>query len=115
MKQNSNYTITKAVVDTTSQEVTDIYVNGNNHFTAGDAVSLEDNKTVSINAVTGNTSTEIEPSDTYDAMKKVTLTLDKSGIKNNQSTTVAETFTDEVTITIPEGEAWTGTVTITKA
>lgn len=113
MKQNSNYTITKAVVDATSQEVADIYVNGNNHFTA--EASLEDNKTVSINAVTGDASTEIEPSDAYNAMKKVTLTLDKSGIKNNQSTTVAETFTDEVTITIPEGEAWTGTVTITKA
>ena len=43
--------------------------------TAGAGIDLESNKAVSINASTYTQAVEITPSDTYEAMEKVTLTL----------------------------------------
>ncbi len=112
MKQNSNYTITKAVVDTTSQEVTDIYVNGNNRFAPySTPVEVEENHTDTIDVINSTDSVEIEPSDGYDAMEKVTVTLDKSGIVNNPAITLSG-ISSELSIEIPRGSAWTGIITI---
>ena len=43
--------------------------------TAGAGIDLESNKAVSVNASTYTQAVEITPSDTYEAMEKVTLTL----------------------------------------
>lgn len=43
--------------------------------TAGAGIDLEANKAVTVNAVEYAQAIEIEPSDTYEAMEKVTLTL----------------------------------------
>lgn len=43
--------------------------------TSGAGIDLESNKTVSVNASTYTQAVEITPSDTYEAMEKVTLTL----------------------------------------
>lgn len=43
--------------------------------TAGAGIDLEKNKAVSVNASTYTQAVEITPSDTYEAMEKVTLTL----------------------------------------
>ena len=111
MKSNSNYTITKSVVDTTSQEVTDIYVNGNNHFAPYSApVEVEENHT----AIISPTSTDpvvIEPTEGYDAMEKVTVTIDKSELVNNPEVTLSG-ISEATTIVIPRGSAWTGIITI---
>ena len=112
MKSNSNYTITKAVVDTTSQEVTDIYINGNNHFAPySTPVEVEENHTDTIDVLSNTEPVEIEPSDGYDAMGKVTVTLDKSGFVNNPTVTLSG-ISDEISIEIPRGTAWTGIITV---
>ena len=43
--------------------------------TAGAGIDIESNKAVSVNASTYTQAVEITPSDTYEAMEKVTLTL----------------------------------------
>ena len=43
--------------------------------TSGAGINLESNKAVSVNASTYTQAVEITPSDTYEAMEKVTLTL----------------------------------------
>ena len=48
--------------------------------TSGAGVDLESNKTATVNASTYTQAVEITPSDTYEAMEKVTLTL--TGIVN---------------------------------
>ena len=74
MASNSNFNITKVVVDATSQEITSLEVNGK-AVSTGSSVELESNKTATINVNTYTEPVEITPSEGKDAMEKATITL----------------------------------------
>ena len=68
---NSNFNITKLTVDPVTQEPSAAEINGV-HFTAGESVEIQTNKTVTISE---NGTITISPATGYDAMKKVTATV----------------------------------------
>lgn len=69
---NTNFKITDFTVDATSQELTSVKIN-NKSF--GSNVSLEDNKTKTINVSTYTEPVEVTPTSGKDGMKKATITL----------------------------------------
>lgn len=71
---NSNFNITKVVVDPTSQEISSLEVNGKAVET-GPVVELQDNRRETINVGTYTVPVVITPSKGYDAMEKATITL----------------------------------------
>lgn len=74
MVSNSNFEITNFTVDPTSQKITSIEVNGE-QIEMGTPVTVEDNKTASINVSTYSSPVEITPTSGNDAMAKATVTL----------------------------------------
>lgn len=81
---NTNFKITDFTVDATSQELTSVKIN-NKSF--GSNVSLEDNKTATINVSTYTEPVEVTPTSGKDGMKKATITL--SNIPSGTSTLYA--------------------------
>lgn len=71
---DSNFNITKVTVDTTSQKVSSIEINGE-AFSSGSSATLQDNKSVTINTGGYTTPVEVTPNTGYDGMKKATITL----------------------------------------
>lgn len=122
---NSNFNITKVTVDPTSQEITNLEINGK-AFESGGEVNLEekvfDSETpLNVTHLFSGKPDElvIGPSSGYDGLESVTiqpggltgypgegLEIKEDQYVNAQWTAIART------ITIPEGEAWTGTITI---
>ena len=74
MKSNSNLTITDYKVDPASQQISEVYINGEKLET-GSPVTVEDNKTATINVSTYTSPVEITPTSGNDAMAKATVTL----------------------------------------
>ena len=74
MKSNSNLMITDYKVDPTSQQISEVYINGEKLETAS-PVTVEDNKTATINVSTYTRPVEITPTSGNDAMAKATVTL----------------------------------------
>ena len=83
MKSNSNLTITDYKVDPTSQQISEVYINGEKLETGSEPVLQ--NKSVSISSMsqfdsfaTGYHIKEIEPSEGYDGMSKATFEVSAS-------------------------------------
>lgn len=76
MNSNSNLTITDYKVDPVSQQISEVYINGEKLETGSDPV-LSDN--VSVTKSTQNTMINVVAPDGYDGMKKISLTLTGSG------------------------------------
>ena len=105
---NSNFNITKVTVDPISQEITNLEINGKAVETGGE---VEENHTDTIDVINSDDLVVIEPSDGYDAMEKVTVTLDKRGFVHNPIASLSG-ISSEISIEIPRGAAWTGIITI---
>lgn len=74
MKSNSNLMITDYKVDPTSQQISEVYINGEKLETDS-PVTVEDNKAATINVSTYTQPVEITPTSGNDAMAKATVTL----------------------------------------
>lgn len=74
MKSNSNLTITDYKVDPTSQQISEVYINGE-ILETGSSVTVEDNKAATINVSTYVSPVEITPTAGNGAMAKATVTL----------------------------------------
>ena len=117
---NSNFNITKVVVDPISQEISSLEVNGKPIETGGE-VNLEQVTLSPLNVsdlfIGKPAPVEIHPSEGYDGIKQVTIDsltgYPGEGLEfiNNPQADVSG-LSSEKTITIPEGQAWTGTVTL---
>lgn len=122
---NSNFNITKVTVDPVSQEITNLEINGKAVETGGEAELQEkvydvDNK-LNVSSLFGPkpTPVQVRPSSDYDGISL--LTINPNGftgypgegleIKNNKQLSVGWLSAERI-ITIPEGEAWTGTITL---
>ncbi len=84
--------------------------------TAGAGIDLEANKAVSVNVSEYVQPIEIKPSDTYEAMEKVTLTLTGStaDLEENHAVSInAGTYTLPVEVTPAEGKDGMEKVTVT--
>ena len=84
--------------------------------TAGAGIDLEANKAVSVNVSEYSQPIQIEPSDTYEAMEKVTLTLTnyEPDLEENHAVSInAGTYTEPVQVTPAEGKDGMEKVTVT--
>ena len=84
--------------------------------TAGAGIDLEANKAVSVNVSEYAQAIEITPSDTYEAMEKVTLTLTnyEPDLDENKAVSInAGTYTLPVEVTPTEGKDGMAKVTVT--
>ena len=83
--------------------------------TAGAGIDLEANKAVSVNVSEYAQPIQIEPSDTYEAMEKVTLTLTgMPDLEENKAVSInASTYTLPVEVTPTEGKDGMEKVTVT--
>lgn len=90
---DTNYNITKLETDNAGN-IVNLEIN-DKEVDLGSDVSLEDNKEVSI---TENGEVEIEPSDDYDAMKKVTATV-SIPLEDNKISAITSNGTTEITPT----------------
>lgn len=127
---NSNFNITKVTVDPTSQEITNLEINGK-AFESGGVANLE---TIVYDADNELDVHDIFPSGQtkpgevmitpdfdlgYDGIEKVTIKAggltgypgEGLGFVNNPTTFIPDT-PEGISIEIPEGEAWTGIITI---
>ena len=87
-----------------------------NQATSGAGVDLEANKAVSVNVSEYTQPIEIKPSDTYEAMEKVTLTLTdyEPDLDENKAVSInAGTYTLPVEVTPTEGKDGMAKVTVT--
>lgn len=125
---NSNFNITKVVVDPTSQEITNLEINGK-AFESGSEPNLETRVYDSQNQLNVHylfpTSQEkpsevvLGPSSGYDGLESVTIQpggltgypYEDLEIQDGASIQ-ADFVSTEQTITIPEGQAWTGTIVL---
>lgn len=117
---NSNFNITKVKVDPVSQEITNLEINGK-AFENGSG-KVEEVKTVEsldisdwFDPGTFRAPIYIDPSEGYDSIKKVEIEdvtgYPGEGLEIQDGASIQSDFVskDEY-ITIPEGEAWTGTI-----
>ena len=83
--------------------------------TAGAGIDLEANHASSVNVGSYTQAIEIVPSDTYEAMEKLTLTLNgMPDLEDNHAVSIdAGTYTDPVQITPTEGKDGMEKVTVT--
>ena len=84
--------------------------------TAGAGIDLEANKAVSVNVSEYSQPIQITPSDTYEAMEKVTLTLTdfEPDLDENKAVSInAGTYTLPVEVTPTEGKDGMAKVTVT--
>lgn len=125
MNSNSNFNITKVTVDPVSQEITNLEVNGK-AFESGGEANLEEKVYDSDNQLNVERlfasepgPLQISPSSSYDGLESVTIEpggltgYPGEGIQFRDNPSIDADWAGLVrTITIPEGKAWTGTITI---
>lgn len=82
--------------------------------TAGAGIDIETNKAVTVNASEYTQPIEIVPSDTYEAMEKVTLTVTGNALETNKAVSInAGEYTLPVEVTPTEGKDGMKKVTVT--
>lgn len=122
---NSNFNITKVVVDPTSQEITNLEINGK-AFESGSEPNLEKRFYDADNQLNVESlfwqrpgSVIIQPSAGYDGLERITIDhagltgYPGEGLEIQEGASIQADFVStEQTITIPEGQAWTGTIVL---
>ena len=122
---NSNFNITKVKVDPVSQEITELEINGKAVETGGGSnlqeIVFDEANPLHVETIFGERTSPVEiyPSEGYDGIEKVTINSD--GLKGYPGegleivydpVTYSSGISSTITIELPEGEAWTGTITI---